>query len=61
VGILYYAYTYSYPSGKPLELWELALMFPREFVIVSFAAVVILLIVASWCIKLYKRVSSSNS
>ena len=53
---MYYSITYPYPSGKPLDVAGFVALWLREIVIVAFAAVVAVVLVAAWLVRLVRRV-----
>jgi hypothetical protein len=58
VTILYYAYTYPYPSGEPPSFWSFVGLWLREILILAFVFIGILMIIAGWMVRLMLRLRS---
>jgi len=53
---MYYSITYPYPSGKPLDVAGFVALWLREIVIVAFAAIFLVVLVAAWLVRFIRRV-----
>ena len=61
VGLMYYTYTYPYPSGKPPDALSFVLFWAREILILIAVALFILVMLIAWCVRFFKRMIFRNS
>ncbi len=61
VGLMYYSYTYPYPSGEPWTLLSFAAVWFRELVVLLLAVVALVSIGAVWARRALQAASHSDT
>lgn len=60
LSLMYLAYIYPYPDGKPPEISSFVQIWLREILILSFVALAILYALVDSCIRVAKRILSRD-
>ena len=58
--LMYYSFTYPYPSGKPPSVASFVLFWLRELIFLAFAAVALVCGIAAWLVQLIRRIRAKG-
>lgn len=60
VALMYYSFTYPYPSGPP-SVAIFVLFWLREFIFLAFSAVVLVFCIAAWLVQLIRCIRAKGT